>query len=190
MATRGRPNATGRSSGKMTGRRGRLMRPPKGEPFVWLTRELLESPAWRSLGINARRFIEFLLIEHMNHRGAENGRLKAPYRQLEKFGIPSRHISDAIRQAIAHGLVVRTNEPDDPPWGPVRRASTYALTWYPTADGEPATNGWKNWSPPPEGKVKRIPKGRQMLQNHLPQDPQMPPSQGNALSISRSVVPD
>ena len=34
--------------------------PAAGEPWVWLTRELLRSDAWRSLGINGRRVVDFL----------------------------------------------------------------------------------------------------------------------------------
>ena len=41
--------------------------PPAGEPWVWLTRELLESDAWRGASINARRVVERLIIEHMQH---------------------------------------------------------------------------------------------------------------------------
>ena len=59
----------------------------KGEAFVKLPRDLLESTAWRSLSIHARRLIDFLLIEHMRHGGRENGRLLAPRRQFEAFGI-------------------------------------------------------------------------------------------------------
>jgi hypothetical protein len=55
------------------------------EPFVMLPRSLIQSDAWRSAGINARRFVDFLLLEHMAHGGKENGKLKAPYRQLEQF---------------------------------------------------------------------------------------------------------
>ena len=51
--------------------------PPKGEPWVWLTRDLLRSQAWRGLGINARRLVDFLLIEYMNHGGKRNGHLLA-----------------------------------------------------------------------------------------------------------------
>ncbi len=44
----GKPDPTGRSSGKLTGRSASLMRPPDGEPFVWLTRELVGSDAWQA----------------------------------------------------------------------------------------------------------------------------------------------
>ena len=61
----GKPDATGRSSGKLSGRAGRLRRPPKGEPWVWMTRELIASPAMRSLSLTARRLLDFLMIEDM-----------------------------------------------------------------------------------------------------------------------------
>src|SRR5262249_34930956 len=55
--------------------------------FVPLPRELLETAAWRSLGINARRLLDFLMVEHMRHGGKRNGYLLAPRRQLAEFGI-------------------------------------------------------------------------------------------------------
>ena len=60
--------------------------PPSGESFVWLTRELLSSDAWRSQSIHTRRLIDFLLLEYLRRAGQTNGRLKAPYRQLYAFG--------------------------------------------------------------------------------------------------------
>ena len=48
-----------------------------------LPRSLIQSDAWRAAGINTRRFIDFLLLEHMAHGGKANGKLKAPGRQLE-----------------------------------------------------------------------------------------------------------
>ena len=82
MPNFGKPDASGRSSGKLTGERKKLRQPPKGEPFVWLTRELLTSPAWRAMSPNAARLIDFLLVEHTNHAGTENGNLLATYDQL------------------------------------------------------------------------------------------------------------
>ncbi len=57
MPAVGKPDATGRSSGKRTGRAGKAHRRPKGEPWVWLTRELLTSPAWRDQSVNTARLI-------------------------------------------------------------------------------------------------------------------------------------
>jgi hypothetical protein len=100
--------------------------PPKGKPWVWLTRDLLRSASWQGLGINARRLVDFLLIEHMNHGGQANGFLLAPRRQLEEFGIGHRLITGAIEEARRAGLI-------DVKRGVGCRPSTFALTWLPLA---------------------------------------------------------
>ncbi len=90
MPAFGKPDATGRSSGKRTGRAGKAHRPPKSEPWVWLTRELLASATWRAMSANTARLIDFLLVEHMNHAGTENGNLKATHEQLRAYGLTRR----------------------------------------------------------------------------------------------------
>jgi hypothetical protein len=104
---------------------GKIGGPPKGQPWVWLTRELVNSAAWRGLGINARRLVDFLMIENMDKGGRENGFLLAPREQLIQFGIGRRHITGAILEAELAGII-------DVKRGTGRRASTYALRWLPT----------------------------------------------------------
>ena len=70
--------------------------PPSGESFVWLTRELLSSDAWRSQSIHTRRLIDFLLLEYLRRAGQTNGQLKAPYRQLYAFGVGAHFAPAAI----------------------------------------------------------------------------------------------
>jgi hypothetical protein len=108
----------------------------KGEAFVKLPRNLLESAAWRSLSINARRLIDFLLIEHLRHGGRENGRLLAPRRQLERFGIASHLVSTAIEETERVGLV-------DCKRGVGRCPNIYGLTWLSRGD-DPPTNRWRH----------------------------------------------
>jgi len=115
-------------------------RPPKGASWVWLTREFLSSDAWRSLG-NGRRFVDFLLLEHLNNGGKDNGRLKAPRRQLELFGLGAHQISNAIEEAERVGLV-DCKRPGE------RKANTYALTWLPLHDGTPASDRWRAFHSP------------------------------------------
>ena len=142
----GKPNATGRSSGKLTGRDAKLMRPPEGEPFIWLTHELLSSDAWKGLSVNGRRLIDFLLIEHMNHAGTSNGNLMATFKQLVQFGFSRRKIGDAIEEAEKLGLI-RCKR------GWKRRPSTYRLTFYPDRDRSPPTNEWKKYQREIESSV-------------------------------------
>src|SRR6516162_7461818 len=105
MVNFGRPDRTGRSSGIRTGREGKAHRPPKGEPWVWLTREFLESDAWRNRSINCVRLLDRLMIEHMNHAGTENGNLAAPYDQLVAHGLTRSEIRAAIEEAEFLGLL-------------------------------------------------------------------------------------
>lgn len=100
--------------------------PPKGEPWFWMTRAVLQSQGWRGLGINGRRLIDFLLIEHMNHGGKRNGYLLAPREQLIEFGIGGRLITSAIEEARAAQLI-------DVRPGTGRRPSTFTVKWLPVA---------------------------------------------------------
>jgi hypothetical protein len=143
-ARKGKPNATGRSSGKIGGRQGRMMRPPPGSPWVWLTAELITSDAWRSLDVNARRFLDAVLVENMSHAGQENGNLKSTHRQLIAFGIHPRNVAAAIRAVEAAGLV-------DCHRGGMRSPTTFALTWLPLHDGTPPSNRWQSYR-----KVSRV----------------------------------
>jgi hypothetical protein len=106
-----------------------------GKPWVPIPLAVIESDAWRSLGVNGHRLISFLLREHMRHGGKDNGKLKAPREQLREFGLGRKYISEVIAQAEEFGLIeCRRNG--------LRTASTYALTWLPLHDGTPATDRW------------------------------------------------
>lgn len=112
------------------------------EQFVKLSRELLSSDAWRSLGINGRRFLDVLMREHMRQGGRHNGKLKAPRLQLVEYGgIGARYVSDAIAEVETLGLV-------DVHRGGMRVATTYALTWLPLHDGTPPSNRWQSYRNP------------------------------------------
>jgi hypothetical protein len=115
--------------------------PPAGEPWVWQSRALRSSDAWRSQSKNCRRLIDFLFLELMNKGGTSNGKLKAPRRQLEDFGIGARHITAAIAEAEELGLVGCYR-------GGMRVANTYAFTWLDLDDGTPASNRWRTYRNP------------------------------------------
>ncbi len=140
MPAFGKPDATGRSSGKRTGRAGEAHRPPKGEPFVCMTRELMASAAWRAQGINTIRLVTFLLIEQMNHAATENGNLKATYYHLVAHGLTRSEIRTAIEEAKFLGLL-RFQRGGR--WAGTNQPSTYRLTFLADRDGNPPTNEWK-----------------------------------------------
>jgi len=146
MPAYGKPNATGRSSGEFTSKEKEIFGPPRGKPWNWFPTELLASPAWRGTSINTRRLIDFLMIEHRNHAGLENGNLIATYNQLVDFGLTREAIRRAIIQAQKLGLIkVRDTGFKNP--------SRFTLTFYATPDFVAATNDWHRIS---EEDVKAI----------------------------------
>jgi hypothetical protein len=158
---------------------GKMYGPPAGESWVWLTRELMQSDAWRSQGINCRRFVDFLLREHLAHGGKENGKLLAPDHQLRTLGIGAQYITKAIREAEDLGIV-------DCERGGMRVATKYTLTWLPLHDGTAASNRWRAYRnqklvPLPVPKSRNLPnKGKVALPNKRKADGANLPNKGKA----------
>lgn len=142
MSARGH-DQTGRSAGTGgTARLRKAMRPPQDQPWVWLSRDLMESPAWRAMSDNARRLVDRVILEHMGHGGRENGALPVTYDDLTAWGIRRNSIPPSIAEAVALGLL------DYQPGRAAHvagkgHAQRFGITWLPTRDGEPATNRWK-----------------------------------------------
>jgi hypothetical protein len=167
---------------------GALNKPPEGKSYVWLTRELLESDAWRGLGINARRFIDFLQIEHMRRGAIANGDLKAPARQLYDFGVGEHQLTAAIEELEARGLIEVHR-------GGMRVATTYALTWLPSHDGEVASDRWRAYTAPrPAKKSKNLPVNQQagLPVNQQADGPNLPVNQqadaGRNLPVNQQAL--
>ena len=55
MAVYGKPDATGRSSGKYAGNKALKLKPPRNEPWTWHPHDVMISPDWQAISINARR---------------------------------------------------------------------------------------------------------------------------------------
>jgi len=125
-ARHGRPNATGRSSGKKTpaARKGGQIE----ELFAPLTKSVLNHIVPLDLSKHAYRILFFLLREQVNHAGYENGHLYATYDQLVELGIRRSSIRPAIQELIECGLVVRTD------LGGYGSTGQYQLTFLPTVD--------------------------------------------------------
>ena len=119
----------------------KLNGPPKNSPWIWLTAELLNCIAWRSMGINCSRLISHLLIEHCNHKGLENGRLLSTYSQLQDYGLTKSKIRKAIEEAESLGLVKHKRGRKIEA---LNQPNSYRLTFYPDSERGHATNEWKS----------------------------------------------
>ena len=169
MSTFGRHNATGRSSGKLDAKERMLTGPPsgKGQAWIFLPCDLLASDAWRGMSHHCRKFIDFLMIEHCNHAGRENGNLQATYDQLATTGLARKRVAKAIREAEDRGLVEVTKRGGLYGVKAHRTTSRYRLTWIGTLQpASKATNEWQRFkrkinSPHPHvGTVQRAIKQR------------------------------
>ncbi len=85
-----------------SGRKGAIR-----ERGAWVMHRLAmkESPAWRALPDNARRLLDRLELEHMQHGGSQNGSLVCTYGQFAGAGIRRASVALAIRQAVALGFL-------------------------------------------------------------------------------------
>ena len=131
--------------------------PPEGELWDWLTIEMLESAAFRSLSIHARRALDRVIVEHWHQGGKENGRLKITWSNFQKFGVSRRYVGIALDELIAAGFLQNTI--------PGRRAhgadkgepAQYALTWLPIIEPGnliPAPDNWRKPQPKPKRAIK------------------------------------
>lgn len=141
MPSHGKPDLTGRSSGKWTSKDKKLFGPPKDTPWTWQTLELMFSPAWRAMSVNSRRLINFLQIENQRHAARENGNLIATYDQLVVYGLTRSEIRPAIEEARFLGLV-RFERGGR--WAGTNQPSRFRLTYYADKDGNPPTNEWRS----------------------------------------------
>jgi hypothetical protein len=132
-------NKKGRSAGQLkTNKRLKI-----GAQFVPHTIDMLESPAWRTMSLAARRVLDRIEIEHMYHGAVENGRLPVTYDDFMKFGIERHAINPAFRELEALGFIEitqrgRAGNAD------FRKPNVFRLTYlHRYQNGEAATHEWR-----------------------------------------------
>lgn len=125
---------------RRTAKEKRAFGPPGDKPWIWATTEMLASPAWKALGLNHRRILDFLAIEHSNHAGRQNGKLIATYQQLFEFGVTRRLISSSLEELEWLGF---TRSVRGGRWAGSNQPTKFTLTFYANWEGRPATNEWQ-----------------------------------------------
>jgi hypothetical protein len=118
--------------------------PPQDVPWTWISREMLESPAWRAMSRGARIVVDRVMAEYVSHAGLYNGDLQITYENFVAFGLGRKSIKAAIDEAQALGWIKVTQRGRGGQAGSLRRAHRFALTWLPVAASDP-TNGWKRF---------------------------------------------
>jgi hypothetical protein len=126
----------------------KLNAPPPG-PWIALGREMLRSGAMRSLSIHARRCLDRIMVEHMDHGGQENGRLKVTWGDFARFGVERHEIGPALKELVAVGLIEIESLGRAIVWGKSKGTpAQYRLSHLPVSEPNnfrPASNQWKRF---------------------------------------------
>jgi hypothetical protein len=99
--------------------------------FIAHPRQMIESPAWRALSLAARKALDRIEIEHMNHGGVENGKLPVTYQDFEAWGVHPRFVAPALRELEELGIIETMKKGYRGAAG-TRQASEYRLTFRPS----------------------------------------------------------
>ena len=123
-----------------------FLAPPVGEPWIWLTRQMLASPAFRALSRAGFQLITCLMVEHLRRAGRENGRLAVSWNEFENWGINRGMIAQALDEVTRLGFV-RVVDKGRPGYGEaLGRRAIFRLTFAGVVgsdDSGPPTNDWQ-----------------------------------------------
>jgi hypothetical protein len=117
-------------------------RSPTAEQWISYCREMVESQALRVLSRAAILLMHRLEKEHMDHGGAENGRLIVTHRQFEGWGVHRDSVGSAIRETTALGFVEVTGH-GHASVGGHGEANRFRLTYVNDKYGVPPTDEWQ-----------------------------------------------
>ncbi|SKA11047.1 hypothetical protein [Consotaella salsifontis] len=131
-------DVTGRTTGK-TKRHKPLVNLPSNQ-WLSIPREMLESPAFAALSAPALRVLMRLCIEHLEHGGAENGKLKVTHSQFVAFGIGHNSVKPALIENEALGFIEMMQQ-GGRSFGDTRLPSQFRLT-FPNSRNAPQTHEW------------------------------------------------
>jgi hypothetical protein len=113
--------------------------PTKGQPWIWLPMDLLESVAFRSMCGNCYKVYFRIIHEQMAQRRKSNGALIVTFDQFKKAGISHNMVGQTLKKLKLFGLIRITRG-----WvGGEPAPNQFELTFLGNHEGLPATNDWK-----------------------------------------------
>ena len=106
-----------------------FLSPPPGQPWIWLARDMLESPAYRALSRAGHQLLARLMVEHCNHAGKENGRLAVSWDAFQAAGLHRSVIGQTLDEVTRLGFVRVVEEGRRGYGAALGRRTTYRLTF-------------------------------------------------------------
>jgi hypothetical protein len=111
--------------------------------WIAISREFLESAAYRSLSVNGRKALDRLMIEHIGHGRTRNGKLIVTHEQFIDYGVTCDFVADALDELAYKGLLKMEKGRAG---NGTAHPTIYTLTFDGTHDGLPASNPWKRFT--------------------------------------------
>jgi len=128
------------------------------EPFLMLPVSLLQNPGWRILNLSARRVLDRIVVEHLNHVGIKNGELPVTYQNFVDHGVDRHAIKQALTDLTALGFI-KITRPGRSGNADFRQPTLYELTICHTISelsGQqvPATHAWRRVATLDDAKLR------------------------------------
>ena len=119
----------------------------KNKQWIPHRREMLESPAWQMLPLNARKILDAIELELIHHGGKDNGQLTVTYPGFAKYCTVKNRtaIAQAIREAEALGFLIITRGSGGV--GKARLPNHYLLTYMPVQKNAAPDDNWTEIAP-------------------------------------------
>jgi hypothetical protein len=114
----------------------------------WAARsiEMLDSPAYRALGLSEHRALARIEIEFANHAGKDNGRLPVTFDDFAEYGIRRSSIGPALTALETLGFIQITEHGKMAKAAEYRVSNRFLLLSRPPQRGlEPPPNKWKRF---------------------------------------------
>jgi len=111
-----------------------------GQRWVWLTFDLINSYAYRTLSSNAVKVLFCIICEHLQHGAFEKGKLIVTHQRFRAYGVTSEYIADAIDELEYKGFIRVTRGRAG---AGTAHPNRYRLTFTGDFEGAKATDEWK-----------------------------------------------
>ena len=112
--------------------------------WQWLTIELMESDAFRTLTGNASKAFFRIVIEHTSHGATRNGQLIVTHQQFFEYGVTREYVADALDELAYKGLIkIKRGRAG----AGTAHPNLYTLTFVGDCEGAAPTNEWKRCTP-------------------------------------------
>jgi hypothetical protein len=122
-----KPNAKTRNS-RLSKIQLQWISPPRDRPWVKIPVDVIEGEAWRSLGVNERRFLDALMCQHFRYCQKSNGELELTQGAFLRAGITAGRYVASARSRLEELRLIACKQVPNPDY--IRPKTLYEILFY------------------------------------------------------------